>query len=309
MSPAVFTLFGLPVTAYALGMALGILAICLWLWLSAKKAGFSRAMVEWFILLAIPLGLLFARLAFVLVRLFYFLERSDGLAFRIWQGGTTLWGALLGFLAAGVLSARIHRVSAASWLDYLAPYGLVVIALGRFCEGLSGQGFGQEAVPGLSFFPFAVQNEWGEWRYAVFLLSGLVALLFALLVSKLKLKRPGDTSRLALILFCAAQIWLESLREDQFLSWGFVKAAQLFAVLILFYLLLEGLFVRRGSWLWPRHLALALFAFCVLLVIALEFALDKTQLNINLIYGIMFSGCLGLFLVTANASLKGGNRS
>ena len=305
MTAPLFTMIGLPVTAYALAMSLGLAVLCLWLMLSAKKAGLPQARTEWFLLLALSLGLLLARLVYVLVRIYFFLDRPDGLAFRIWQGGTALWGALLGFLLAGWLSARVTRTKAAPWLDFLTPYGLLAIALGRFCEGLSGQGFGQEAPPGLGFFPVSVVNEWGVWRFAVFLLSGVLALVFAFAAAKAPLRRPGDRLRLGLSLFCAAQVWLESLREDQFLCWGFVKAAQLFSVLILFYLLLEGLFFRGGSFTWPRHIALALFTLCVAVIIAMEFALDKTTININLIYGIMFLGCLGLGWLSAGASLKG----
>ena len=215
MPGALFHLLGLPVTAYALGMAASLLLSAALLLLCAGRAGIPPKTAETFLLLALPLGLIAARLDYVLVRLPFFLGRGDGLAFRFWQGGTTLWGALAGFLLAARLSARLEHMETGRLLDAFAPAGLTLLALGRFCEGLAGQGFGEEALPQLSFFPFAVPNEWGEWRWAVFLLSGLAALLFILPVLRAKGLQPGGRARLALILVCAFQILFESFREDE----------------------------------------------------------------------------------------------
>lgn len=307
MNDALFYIAGLPVTAHGLGATLGLIFCSLLLLHRFIKTGLGQRTGEVFLLVSLPLCLLLARLVFVLARLYFFLERADGLSLRLWQGGYTVWGALPGFLLAGWLTGKICKKPAARVLDAAAPLGLLAIGLFRFLEGFSHQGYGQEVgLPFLSFFPFAVQNEFGEMRYAIFLLEGLAALLFAFFCVRYPKKRQGDRTRLALILFCAFQLLFESLREDEFLNWGFVRVGQLFSALILFYLLMTGLFSRRqaGSSRAPRHLLITGFALCILLIIAIEFALDKTTLPTLLLYGCMTGCALLLYVFTRQAALK-----
>lgn len=294
MNEALFSFFGQPVTVYALLMALSAAMAAGFAAVHLSRAGFSPRAAEIFVLLAIPLCLLFSRAVFVAARLSFFLERGDGMAFRLWQGGYTIWGAILGFLLAGYLNARITGHRAPKLLDALAPAGMLMVALGRFLEGAAAQGFGEESLPALRFFPFSVKNVFGEWRWAVFMLEGLAALLFMLIVLKDKDLYPGWRIRHALALLCASQILFESFREDEFLRWGFVRAGQVFPAVLLFALLLEALY-KGGGWRAPRHQALSLFALLILAVTALEFALDKTTLSTALIYTLMLLAVSGLY--------------
>ena len=297
-----FTLAGLPVTAYALGLALSVALSSALAARGLRKKGYAPRVVETFLLMAIPLGLLLSRLAYVLIRLNFFLDWGEGLALRFWQGGYSFWGALAGFLLSVYLAARVNGVNAAKLADALAPYGLLMLALGRWCEGLAGQGFGQLAPEGLAFFPLAVVNEYEEWRFAIFLLEGAAALVFMLMIVRRR-GAPGERLRLAVILVCAGQILFESLRADEVLSWGFVKASQLLGAAGLMMVMADGLFIRRrNAWRAPAHLALAAYFLIIFVIVGLEFAIDKTTININLIYLTMAACCLGLAALALRAS-------
>ena len=302
MNAVIFHIFGLPVSAYALAMAFSLAVSLFFASYCARKAGYCHKAVETFFLAAIPLCLLLARLAYVLIRLPFFLERPDGLAFRLWQGGYTLWGAMVGFLMAGHLTAKGSSLSLPGLLDVMAPAGLLFLALGRFCEGLANQGFGEEAVGGIHFFPFTVRNAWGEWRWAVFMLEGLAALFFMVIVLRKKNLRQGSKVHLTLVLVCVFQILFESFREDEFLRWGFVRAGQLLPAVILLGLLIKALYLQKEKyWHAPRHLAVVGFLLLAALVAALEFALDKTTLNTYLIYTLMLATVSGMFALVRKA--------
>ena len=306
MNAVIFHILGLPVTAYALAMAFSLAVSLAFASFCARREGIYPKAADTFLLAAIPLCLLMARLAYVLVRLPFFLERPDGLAFRLWQGGYTLWGAMAGFLLAGHLTAKISCLSAPGLLDAMAPAGLLFLALGRFCEGLAGQGFGEEAALGFHFFPFAVRNVWGEWRWAVFMLEGLAAIAFVVIVLRKKSFRRGSKVHLALVLVCAFQILFESFREDEFLRWGFVRSGQLIPAVILFGMLIMSLYAKKTNrWHAPRHLAVAGFLLLAALVAALEFALDKTALNICLIYGLMLAAVVSMYALVRKAAAGG----
>jgi len=94
---------------------------------------------------------------------------------------------------------------------------------------------------------------------------------------------------------CAFQVLFESLREDEFLRWGFVRVGQLIPVFVLLYLLVEALYVKKyANWSLPRHWALVLFFYMALVLVGLEFALDKTSLDTPLLYGVMLAMVTGI---------------
>ncbi len=295
---------GLPLTAYAAGMALSALLSVLFLRFRFERLGLDAAGAETFALFSLPIGLLLARAAYVFIRLPYYLERGGGAAFRPWEGGTAAAGAVPGFLLAGWMAGRLLHIRPGRLLDAAAPAGLLFLALARCCEGLAGQGFGQEVPAGFGFFPLAVINEYGEWRWAVFLLEGAAALVFlALSLRRTGSLREGGLVRHALVLVLSFQILFESLREDEVLSWGFVRVHQLLSAAGLFVIMTEGMFRRApGAWRAPRHLAVSAFFLLVFLVVALEFALDKTTLDTRLIYALMLLACLGLYRTVSTAA-------
>lgn len=304
MSEPLFYIGAFLVTAYGLGLFLSVGLVSVPACFHMKKQGFAPAVLETFLLFVLPLAVLLGRAMYVLIRLDFFLSWEGDLALRFWQGGYSVWGVILAFLLSGVLAAKALRLKPSALLDALAPFGLLTLALARLMDGFIGQGFGQIAPDFLSFFPVSVVNEYGEWRYAVFILEGAAALLFAYLITGSK-AAPGGKARLALILFCAFQILFESLREDEVLSWGFVKASQLFSAVTLYLLLIEGLYLRgESAWKAPRHLAQAVFFLLIFVIVGLEFAIDKTTIDINLIYLVMTAVCVGLCLLVRHCAIN-----
>lgn len=298
---AVFFLLGKPVTAYALlltaSLAVG-LALTAMRW---NKAGLVPGGASVLALWTLPLGLLGARLFYCLARISYYLEIGLENVFRLWDGGYALWGAAGGVAVAAVITAKTQRLSLPVVLDTLAPPAALTIALCRFAECFSGEGIGLLVENELFCrFPFALCNEWGEWYWAICILEGLAAcVIFGLLLRRQR--APGNTVRLFLILYSAAQVLFESLRRDNFLRWLFVRVSQLTAVLVLVALMLAGLIrwarkPRKERCSLGRMLGYWLFfAACVGICILLEFAIDKSPvLPIWAAYCIMSVCCVGL---------------
>ena len=97
-----------------------------------------------------------------------------------------------------------------------------------------------------------------------------------------KLQCFTDLIKLFVILYCASQILLESLRRDQFLRWLFVRVSQLTAVLVLtgfmVYALVKWLKNREKYQLKSGTLVSCWVLYTVLagVCIGLEFAVDKS---------------------------------
>ena len=297
-----FSVFQLPVTGYAVCVALA--AACglgLFFFLGNRNKLSSDALWRT-ALLALPLGLLGARLFYCIARLSLYQEIGLEFMLYLWEGGYALWGAVGGVALAAVIAAKSCGRSAAPLLDTLAAPGALAIALARFAEYFSGEGRGLEAEePFFQCFPFAVYDvNWEEWKWAVFILEGLTAL--AIMAALLRKKRKaGDTARLFLLLYSTCQILLESLRRDSCLRWLFVKVSQLTAAAVIVLLMAAAVvrWARRKKdrlmtvqGLLIRWLAVAAG---IGMIIALEFAADDKiwhDLPIWGVYGLMACACL-----------------
>ena len=296
-----FTVLGRPVTAYALCIAAALGLGLLLMARLQKKNGLRCDTWEVFALLALPLGLVGARVFYCLCRLPVYLEMGPVNMLRLWDGGYAMWGAAGGAVLASVLTAKITRQSAARILDAMAAPAALVMALGRFAEFFNGEGIGLEVEnPVFQRFPFAVFDaDWEVWFWAIFLVEGVAALGILMVLLTKKSAKPGDRAKLFCILYCSAQILLESLRRDQFLRWLFVRVSQLTAVLVLggmmFYALYKWLKAPADARMPKRALIVnwVIFLLCVGLCIAMEFAVDKAAfMPVWLCYTIMGVCCV-----------------
>jgi phosphatidylglycerol:prolipoprotein diacylglycerol transferase len=229
-----FSVFGRPVTAYALCLAAALGAGLFLFFAAGKKRRIPGDTLWRAALLALPLGLLCARAFYCIVRVYYFLEVGLDAMLRFWDGGYALWGAVGGSALAMGITAKTKKEPAAPLMDAAAIAGSLIIGLMRFAEYFSGEGRGfyleNEAF---CFFPVAVfRADYEEWHLAVFLWEGLIALMILAALLRRE-RRAGKTAQLFLILYGASQILMESLRQDNTLRWLFVRVSQLTAALVI----------------------------------------------------------------------------
>ena len=241
-------------------------------------------------LCCIPAAFVGARFLYCLVRAdFYLMEMGPAAILRTWEGGFLLYGAVFGALGAAALLAKARRVSVAATLDELAAPGLLAVVICRLAERFTTEGVGpwieNEA---LWRFPVAVENEWGEWQLAVFLMEAAVAAVLLIVILRTHLA-PGGRILRALLLYAACQVLLESLRMDSCLRIGFVRVSQVISGVLI--LIITGLRAYRVGGMkraWPRML---LVGVCAGAVGGIEWALDKTPVSNILLYLVMALVC------------------
>ena len=250
-----WNVLGLQMTPYAWSVWIGcVLALAVFL-LEGKRRKVKPAALACTAGLGIVLGLLCARLFYVLARLELFLDIGLENFFRAadedlmsWGSakGAAFWGAAGGVSLAALLSGKITKERVSALLDALAPAAALAIAVSRFGEYSIGEGIGPEVESeSLQFFPLAVMNEWEEWNYALFLLEGLAGLvIFVLLITRGRGLKDGYRARMFLILYSSSQIVLEALRRDNFLRWLFVRVSQVTCAVVLLGLIVAAI-VRR----------------------------------------------------------------
>ncbi|MGN1020221.1 MAG: prolipoprotein diacylglyceryl transferase [Aristaeellaceae bacterium] len=281
-------------TAYALCLLAGAAAaIALTAWLGRSNPGVNACLSM--SMAAMAGAVIGGRLVYCLTQLEFILVDLGGVAFMVqpWQGGYNMYGAILGGMAGVAVYARVARRPAGALLDLAAPGAALAILAGRVGEAFTSQGLGAYVdTESLWRFPFAVENSWGDWQLPVFAYEAAVAL--AVMIVCLCLlrggKRPaGRVTEVFLALISLCQIMLESLRADEFIRFGFVKFNMLAAAVVLGGVIGLSLWrqVRRGGWKPWQILRILLLAATIVVVILIEFALDKSPIDNRLLYALM----------------------
>lgn len=291
-----WTLGDMTLTAWSLCLALGAgAAVLLTVLLGRRQPGVDATLS--LCLSAMAGAVIGGRLLYCLTMLESILV-DFGAAFipQLWAGGFTLFGAVLGGAAGAWLYARGTKRSPRTMADLLAPGAALVLMTGRLAEYFTGQGLGDYLMDeALYVFPAAVQSVYGDWQLPVFLYEAAAAL--AMLIAVLLVRRRGGRAgEVFLILLCLSQVLLESLREDEFIRFGFVRFNQLAAALLLAGVLAARILrmVRAGGWNAWQIVRMAIFGAGVGMIIALEFALDKSELDNILLYGVMAATLLAM---------------
>ena len=306
---------------FGLCVAGGALAALLWASFRTKDPEERRGL-EYFALIALPLGLFLARLLHCLCNLDWIQDYFWETVTEFPGGGFLFYGALLGMLPALWMACRITRTSLARMADLLAAPLLVFAALTVVGEGLAGAGYGWKVddwfdpensmslvrLQDASFFhrfPFAMTDPlYGYASWNVWLGIAAVFGIAALATASHRSARPGGTAIRALSLYAAIRVLYESLRQDDILKWGFVRVNQILSGgTLLILIVICGTVLRKngiGKANGPVGRSAGLFALGALLVMAMEFALEGKisfleWMTMDICYTLTTIGCVLLF--------------
>ena len=274
----------------AAAIALGVFALNK----TVKPGAFARRTVTLLAVLGVLLGALCARLYYHAANnMVYGMGFEGYMPLSLYPYEYAMCGALLGVLLAAVLTAKMTRQSALRLLDALAPAALLALCVARVGEHFSDFGWGLAMEnAGLQRFPFAAQDMFGQWHWAVYMLEAAFALILCLLVQRVRCGMPGDRFLTALLWWSASQILCESLRAET-IRWGFVRVQQLQCAIFMLAVLI-AFAVRAAHRGEKKKLpgAFAAFVLGVGVVVLMEYAIDKWDLAIALCYAIMTAALL-----------------
>ncbi|GGT64945.1 MULTISPECIES: prolipoprotein diacylglyceryl transferase [Streptomyces] len=219
-STGVLHLGPVPLRGYAFCIIIGVF-VAVWYgnkrWLArGGKAGTVADIAVW----AVPFGLVGGRLYHVITDYqLYFSEGENWVdAFKIWEGGLGIWGAIaLGAVGAWI-GCRRRGIPLPAYADAIAPGIALAQAIGRW-----GNWFNQELYGRPTDLPWALKITEGPNREAglyhpTFLYESLWCIGVALLVvwadRRFKLGH-GRAFALYVAAYCAGRAWIEYMRVDE----------------------------------------------------------------------------------------------
>lgn len=285
---------GLQITVYSLMIAVGAgAAFVLTAWLNRRTAGVQRGLEA--ALVSGVFALVCSHLLFCVLRWSYIInDLGESAAFILqpWKGGFTMYGAILGGLLGLAVYARAAKTPLIPLMDRWVPGMAAVVLLGRLAERYTLQGMGSYvANDALSMLPFVVTGEWGDKQLQVFMYEALMAAaaLIAALVLLGRRAPEGRAAETGLSLISLGQIIFDSWRGDELIRFGFVRLNMIAAAVVLTFVLVSRLvrIVKQQGWKAWSIIRPVLYVLCAGIVIAIEFALDKSTINNTLLYGVM----------------------
>ncbi len=168
-SPTAFTVFGKDIVWYAILITLGMILSALYAFNRGRKLGIKTDYMYDYAIFTIILGVIGARLYYVLTSLDKYTEFSQ--VFEIWNGGLGIYGGIIGGAIAIVIVSLFRKINILTALDAIAPSVMIGQAIGRW-----GNYFNQEAFGCNTDLPWGMKS-WVIEQNKGFNLEGTVEYL------------------------------------------------------------------------------------------------------------------------------------
>lgn len=229
MSAIAFTIGPLTIRWYGILIVSGIIMAVFTSWRLAQRQGISFDSLLDLALAAVPLGVIGARLYYVIFNWSYY-SAHPSLIPAIWHGGMAIHGSILAGALAVFLMSRRQGIPFRLWGDIITPGLILAQSIGRW-----GNFFNQEAYGYETTLPWAMYID-GAYRHPTFLYESLWDALGFCLLLALSLRRPrrlqptGDIAACYLIYYSCGRFCIEHFRTDS-LMLGPLQMAQVISII------------------------------------------------------------------------------
>lgn len=132
----------LPIYWYGLIIATGVL---LGLYIATREAdrlGLHKDMIIDFLVYAIPIAILSARLYYVIMEADQYIGQPFWKIFAVWEGGIAIHGALIGSVLTAIVYTKVRKISFWQLADIIAPSLILGQAIGRWGNFMNQEAHG-----------------------------------------------------------------------------------------------------------------------------------------------------------------------
>lgn len=225
---------------YSIFIFLGILSACLVIYREAKKRNIDEDFLINIIFYSLILGIIGARVYYVLFNLDYYLMRPIEII-QVWNGGLAIHGGILTALIFILFYCKKHNIHPLKILDIIVVGLIIGQSIGRWGNFFNSEAYGGittlESLQRIGLPHFIIDGMYimGEYRQPTFLYESILCLIgfiFLLLLRKNKNLRNGQLTGFYLIWYGTIRLIIETFRTDS-LMLGPLKMAQLVSILFI----------------------------------------------------------------------------
>ena len=247
-----FELFGLQIYWYAIIIVSGI---ALALWMSNREAvrvGLKEDDMTNFILWALPIAIIGARLYYILFDLAPYLADPIQI-FNTRSGGLAIYGGLIAAVIVLIVYTRHNFIDPWLFLDVVAPGVMLGQAMGRWGNFTNHEAYGGETtrqfLENLHLPQFIINNMYidGAFRQPTFFYESmwsLLGLILILIIRKKVAVKRGELFLGYVTWYSFGRFFVEGMRTDSLYFFGGLRVSQVLS-LVLFVGGIALLYYRR----------------------------------------------------------------
>lgn len=258
IDPIAFELGPIQVAWYGLIIVVGmILAIYLTIH-EGEKRGISEDFVIDTAFWTLPLGILGARLYYVLFELEHYIGNPIRI-FYIWEGGLAIYGGIIAGLLTIYWRTKKEKVPLLLMLDIVAPHVLLAQAIGRWGNFVNQEAHGGEVtrqfLENLMLPEFIIEGMHinGAYYHPTFLYESVWSIIGFILILVLRNKDQlllrGEATASYLIWYGFGRFFIEGLRTDS-LYMGPFRVSQLVSIAMVLFGI--GLIIYQRRFAYPK---------------------------------------------------------
>lgn len=249
-----FELFGLQIYWYAIIIVSGI---ALALWMSNREAvrvGLKEDDMTNFILWALPIAIIGARLYYILFDLEPYLADPIQI-FNTRSGGLAIYGGLIAAVIVLIVYTRHNFIDPWLFLDVVAPGVMLGQAMGRWGNFTNHEAYGGETtrqfLESLYLPQFIINNMYidGAFRQPTFFYESmwsLLGLILILIIRKKVAVKRGELFLGYVTWYSFGRFFVEGMRTDSLYFFGGLRVSQVLS-LVLFVGGIALLYYRRKN--------------------------------------------------------------
>lgn len=231
VNPIAISIFGINIHWYGI---LIVSAILIGLALAKRDDGLHKIKFDDifdFALIGIFIGIICARIYFVIFNLDYYMNHPNEI-FSIWNGGLAIYGAIIGGAITAFIFCKRKKINFLSLCDYLVPLLALGQGIGRWGNFVNQEAYGYITE---SFLKMRIYNKELEAFINVhptFLYESILdlSIFFILMLIRKKRKFNGQLLYLYLIMYGTGRAIIEGFRTDSLMIMNF-RVSQVLSIL------------------------------------------------------------------------------
>ena len=148
-----FSVFGSPIAWYGIIICIGMIFAVGYIIFRAQKIGIDSEQVLDFALFVIPIGVIGARLYYVIMDIDSF--HSFWEVLQIWNGGLAIYGGIIAGAITVFCVCKYKKIDVLAFADCVVPGLIMAQAIGRWGNFMNGEAFGEQTQ---SFLRMGILN-------------------------------------------------------------------------------------------------------------------------------------------------------
>jgi len=229
INPVAFSIGNVSVYWYGIFIALAVLIGLILARKNSGKYGIFYNDVEEFVLWAIPVSVIFARLYYVIFSWEAYRGQLHKI-FAVWEGGLAIYGGIIGAALTALVFCKVKKIKLWDLLDYCVPFLALGQCIGRWGNFTNREAYGLETS---SFFRMELLQETGEYIsvHPTFLYESIGMLLIFLLLAFYKRSFSGEKTALYFFCYGILRAVVEWFRADS-LMWNNLKVSMVLSIVL-----------------------------------------------------------------------------